>query len=418
MKKRKLRIPLRKSIAIIITLLAGTTMILFFAADLIDHQEGWTMVVIDENIDKPLYPAIVDINGNGKLDIVVASGDGPTEGVYWYRLVDQIQGNWICYTIDNNTVSGIDNAHAITVIDMNNDGIDDVISCGHHSNEVAWYSRTNADGTNVWTKHIIDDNCTYAHNTAAGDIKGDGHIEVVAVAEVRGDLYLYEQAEHGNPYGIWNRTTIDNDLAGAFRVYLADVNNDTKLDIIATGNYKYYYYWYENPNWTRHQINEVSLKDSRAGSPWDVDMDGDHDIVAVDMDNNEVIWYELDSSNPTGYWRKHLVDDSIDSPYDIAVADIDGNGKNDIIATGYGTQSTIRRVLGWTGGSVVWYSDSDPTGEWTKHYIGSLLGPRNINIYDLDEDGDLDIIIGDNGPDGRTGKLVYFVNELGLFKGD
>jgi len=268
MKKRKLsEIPLRKSIAIII-LLAGTTLILFFVSDLINHQEGWTMVVIDEDIDKPLYPAIVDIDGDGKSDIVIASGDGVTEGVYWYKTPDDpIQGNWIRYTIDNNTLSGIDNAHAITIIDMNNDGFDDVISGGHHSNEVAWYNRTNADGTSVWTKHIIDDNCAYAHNTAARDIDGEGDIEVVAVAEETGDLYLYNQAELGNPYGTWNRTTIDNDLTGAFRVYLADVNNDTKLDIIATGYQCHYYYWYENPNWTRHQINEVALKDSRAGSP-------------------------------------------------------------------------------------------------------------------------------------------------------
>lgn len=368
---------------------------------------GWTMVVIDEYIDKPLYPEIADIDGDGNPDIVVASGDGPNEGVYWYEAPDDpTEGNWTRHTVDNNTLSNLDNPHAITIIDMDNNGLDDIISGGHHSNETAWYNRTTADGKSSWTKHIIDNSTAldYVHNTDAGDVDGDGDIEVFVVSEVPGELYMYQQNVSGNSTGAWNRTTIDNTLTGAFRVYLEDIDGDTDLDVVSVGYLKHYYYWYENPGWAKHQINEAEVNDSRSGEPFDVDMDGDLDIVAVDTDDNEAMWYEQNSSDPTGYWAEHMVDDSIDTPFDMAVADINGDGINDIVVTEF--------IYGGSAdGNVWWYNTTDPTGTWTKHHVGTVLGPRNLNIYDLDEDGDLDIIVGDTGVWGIVGKLVWFVND-------
>ena len=84
-------------------------------------------------------------------------------------------------------------------------------------------------------------------------------------------------------------------------------------------------------------------------------------------DNGELVWYE----NPT--WRKHVISGKYRFSTDCEVADIDGDGRNDVISI--------------TKSGLVWFKNPD----WTPTIIDSTA-LHDIEVADLDGDGDLDIV--------------------------
>jgi len=83
-----------------------------------------------------------------------------------------------------------------------------------------------------------------------------------------------------------------------------------------------------------------------------------------------------------GAYAVHTVASGLNYPHGIAVAEINGDGRLDILVSAtYGSQ-------------VYWYENS---GFWTftQHYVGPASYPLYMDAGDLDRDGDMDIVTGD-----------------------
>ncbi len=64
----------------------------------------------------------------------------------------------------------------------------------------------------------------------------------------------------------------------------------------------------------------------------DIDGDGDLDVVTSNYSATSVVWYENDGTpGGSGTWTPHTVDAAVGKPWDVEVADIDGDGDNDVI---------------------------------------------------------------------------------------
>jgi len=59
--------------------------------------------------------------------------------------------------------------------------------------------------------------------------------------------------------------------------------------------------------------------------------DGHPDVVIVKNLTGDVLWFE-NPGTPDGKWEKHLLDGDIAEARTIRVADLDGNGRPDILA--------------------------------------------------------------------------------------
>ena len=145
--------------------------------------------------------------------------------------------------------------------------------------------------------------------------------------------------------------------------------------------------WHENdgnvdPTWTASDINmdeEISIRDLIAE---DMDGDGDMDIVAALTSNDTIAWYENDgNADPT--WTAANLATNYDMPYDIAAEDMDGDGDMDLVSASYG------------GDTIAWHENdgnADPTWTTIDVSVGFSDGPYEVDVADIDSDGDMDIL--------------------------
>jgi hypothetical protein len=109
-------------------------------------------------------------------------------------------------------------------------------------------------------------------------------------------------------------------------------------------------------------------------------------------------WFEapLDRAQP---WIPHGIDAGFQLSHNVRVADIDGNGALDVIA-GEQDQSIQKRLA-------VYYNDG--AGNFTRQVL-STDGSHNVDVADVDHDGDVDILAGPHGFFGGPDPVQLFLN--------
>jgi len=174
-----------------------------------------------------------------------------------------------------------------------------------------------------------------------------------------------------------------------------DGDGDEDLTLCEFGHDEGTVSWLENEegNWTQH------ILDPRPGSiqaiPVDVDGDGDLDIVAVLSQNvEEVMLYRNDG---TGNFTSESLYHSNLTYYGMSglrIADLDKDGAIDIIFTNGDTMDfdTPSGINPNHLHGVAWL-ENNGDGEFTYHDLTRNWGAYDTALSDVDNDGDLDMIL-------------------------
>jgi hypothetical protein len=115
---------------------------------------------------------------------------------------------------------------------------------------------------------------------------------------------------------------------------VADLNGDGKPDVVAAGPNEFSWYGREGERWERHRIAaksaEVPSVDSICISVYDLDADGDPDLVASTPGNGTLAWYQnpKDVSKP---WTRHLIA-KLPRIHSQALEDVEGDGRPELVA--------------------------------------------------------------------------------------
>jgi len=135
------------------------------------------------------------------------------------------------------------------------------------------------------------------------------------------------------------------------------------------------------------QTIDASLDSPRAIYVADLDGDGDLDVLAAERDglaaaDDKVVWYANDGTGSFG--GANTITASVDGVADVFAADLDGDGDMDAIS------------LSWNAdASLYWYAN-DGAGNFTvQPLIDTLVAGGEVHAADVDADGDVDILAAD-----------------------
>ena len=109
----------------------------------------------------------------------------------------------------------------------------------------------------------------------------------------------------------------------------------------------------------------------------DLNHDGKPDIIALASDLHELRWYE----NPG--WQRHVIISGIDAPINAAAYDVDGDGIPEI-ALAYGFDM---KYAGSAGVVSILTHQGDPTTAWSEKVIDHLPTSHRLRFVDLDGTG-------------------------------
>jgi hypothetical protein len=171
---------------------------------------------------------------------------------------------------------------------------------------------------------------------------------------------------------------------------LVDLDGDGDLDFAILNRGDKQFYWFEQKSrteWTRHLIGELPLA-QLGGTTTDVDADGWPDLIVGGF------WFRNTGKPAEQPFERFQYDPAIRSEiHDIVTADINGDGKPDVVAMG-------------DGEGAYWYAiPKDPVRtSWTKTVITADVLNDRVDIHsgfypagvgDLDGDGDADVFLAD-----------------------
>lgn len=338
--------------------------------------------IITTEAHLPARAVAGDINGDGYLDVALASRSSATP--YNLAWLENTNGEGDFGPI--NLIGTMSETYRINLADLDNDGDLDVLGATVYLDIISWYE--NLDGLgNFGPRNILSNTADGANDVTAADIDGDGDIDVISASDFSG-LAWYENLDGQGDFG--SQKIINNIITGSRSVFAADLDGDGDIDILGNGVQPAQLFWMENMDGLGNfgTMNIILEMGDYANSIFvgDIDKDGDLDVITASPYINEVAWYEnLDGLGNFG--TKIVITNTLSKPFAVYVADLDNDGDNDILATSVDA----------FGGEVVWFENLDGLGSFsTKNSIDSnLVFPRDVYAADIDNDGDMDVLIAD-----------------------
>jgi hypothetical protein len=359
-----------------------------------------------------------DLNNDGFQDLVFANGDGEHSFVYL------------------NNGSGFDNvlpqklmtrkAHAVELGDLNNDGLTDIVfACQKGSLSYAYMNSESG------FEEKLEFETHTAKDVVIADFNRDGFTDVFFTNHQHSltgnpnlanrliDSYLYYGSKDG--FVVDKRQSLQT--IGAWGANATDLNNDGWVDLLVCNFQEHYSY--EVPSfiyWNGPEGFSTTLRTplyehgAQGNAVADLNKDGFPDIIITSMMGNSRGDYD-DSFLYFGQQDGSFdPDDKINLPgreaYEKAFADLDDDGDVDILMVNRGEVTRIENEV-W-----IYWNEEDTFDTWSHSGLPSFNG-IGVQVCDLDKDGYLDVIVSNGMPiidPERTpeGSYIYWGSEQGL----
>jgi FG-GAP-like repeat len=353
--------------------------------------------------------AVADFNNDGRLDVVGNSLAVPQ--LAWLE-----NPTWEPHVIASDMPSIVN----LAIADIDGDGVPEVAfqssfaMQAERSEGLNWLARSNGNARGTWSVTQVDKFQT-SHHVAWADLDGDGKLELVnapligpaSVAPTydqdKASVFWYDQKT-------WTRHTIDNKIPGIIHRIRPVRWDGGDRDAFLLASFEGIALYKaqgsgEHMTFTKELLSPGHVEAAPRLGASDVrywtNADGRRILASVEpWHGNEVVVYTLSN----GAWKRRVIFDKVQSGHEIAVLDLNGDGRADIVANDNSVAN--QRNPNATPGVHVFFSPEDPaTGEWTYARIESESAMNGCVSGDMNVDGRPDIICN-----GAGGKIRWYEN--------
>jgi hypothetical protein len=306
----------------------------------------------------------------------------------------------------NHTAKEYHHTNSEHVLDVDRDGWPDIIGGGWGEDGIHWYrnpGRGAVERGKPWEMHqpwearLLARTRGHMEMFALHDYDGDGRPELHSACYRKSEPLEVWRWTHGADGQPALRAFVLGAEGGGHGLAFGDVNGDGREDVLTEIG------WYERPAgdpfagpWKLHP--ETALP--HPSCPFvveDLNRDGRLDILFGRGHDVGLYWWEQQAPAPDGTtrWRPHTIDESWTQAHALALADLDGDGEEELVAG--------KCIWAHEGGdpgaadppAVYYYRWDRAAGRFDRHTIAApgenvALG-RQFVVADLDRDGRLDL---------------------------
>lgn len=358
------------------------------------------------------YPTgvnIADVDGDGKKDVIIANEGTPFVSVYRNTVAANGDISSATFAARVNLSSGSSPIETVIVADMNQDGLPDILASSYNNNLLCLFRNTSTSGIVSFVRTNITLGY-YIHNIAIGDINGDSKPDIAAINADAGTVTLYSNTSTSTTvsFATGYNIPVGGNLSA---VTLADLDGDGKADLEVLVHDKALVSVYRNIS----AGGGAAIDATTFGARQDIATDaGAYAMAVADINSDskaDLAITNVNDQNTVSIFRNTSVGGTISfatpvnfvvgtHPMSITLADINGDGKPDIITgnwTSSGTISVLQNNTATAGTTLLFYPQVSLTGGST---------PQGIAVVDINADSKPDIVSA-NSYSGTFSVLQY-----------
>ncbi len=335
--------------------------------------------------------AVGDFNGDGRLDI--------SAGSVYYAAPDW-KMNLVLDKAGEYDPHGYSNSFVNFADDLNGDQRTDLLVVDFPGKETWWYEQPESPTGSPWKQHVCTQ-VTNNESPQYLDIDGDGQRELLmAVAPDQAnadgpDRQMAFLKRIHDPNALWTIRPVSAKGASYTTRYshgvgAGDINGDGRIDIVCPQG------WWESPaspqpaEWAWHAA--PLGQDCSQMYVYDFDGDGDNDVLSSSAHGLGIWWHEQAKAG----WTTHEISREFSQTHSIVLADINGDGLPDFV-TGkrFWAHGPGGDVDPGAAAVVFWFElqRQDGRARWIAHQVDHDSGVgTQCEVADVNGDSLLDIV--------------------------
>jgi Aldos-2-ulose dehydratase, beta-propeller domain/FG-GAP repeat len=363
---------------------------------------------VDANFRGGYSVSVADFNKDGKPD-VIANSLAVSE-LAWYE-----NPTWARHVIAPETQQIVNQAMA----DIDGDGIPEVAFQSSFAMQAAnsvginWIAHANGDPRQPWKIEKIDQFPT-SHHVGWADLDGDGRKELINAPLIgekslaptydqdRASLFWYSSKD-------WKRHVITTDIPGIIHRVRPVKWDSGARDQLLVASFEGIALYRASGSGDGMKFEKQLLspghveKAPRLGAS-DVGVGkfgGTRFFASVEpWHGNEVVVY----TEKAGKWDRRVIYDKVTSGHEVAVVDLNGDGRDDVVAND--NSRTTTQNPNATPGVHVFFAPADPaTGEWVYRRIEDKAAMNSCVGADINGDRRMDLVCT-----GAGGAIRWYEN--------
>lgn len=281
-----------------------------------------------------------------------------------------------------------------SIIDLNGDGKLDLVTSNFGSSSFSILKNTSNLSKVSFSKEVEYSAGTNVVQSLADDLNGDGKPDIVVIKKM-------DNISYNDSFSVFRNTTDGDTISFADKqnfflgyedepscVSLGDFNYDGKPELVFVGSGLKIFKNTCTPGIISFssplQLGTYSQDILRSVSVSDIDGDGFVDIVAIDANNHTVYVFRNTSLNDEISFAPYIALSTELTPENISIGDINNDGRPDLVVTKPGSNSVLIFQNTSTQGNISFIKNPD-------YALQNI--PYNASISDLNGDGKPDLAI-------------------------